>query len=118
MMPSRGMGDINPSKLESIRKKDGGTVAKDMKKLFAGKETKKEEKAEKKAFPTKAGYKAAEMKFEKETVKLAKGGMGGIDPAKIKVIRKKDGDAPVTVYKKGGKTSSPKPSSVMKRKKP
>jgi len=29
-------------------------------------------------------------------------GMGDINPAKIKTIRKKDGDEPVKVYKKGG----------------
>lgn len=34
--------------------------------LFKGKETKKEEKAEKKAYPTKAGYAKAEAKYEKE----------------------------------------------------
>lgn len=34
--------------------------------LFKGKESKKEEAAEKKAYPTKAGYKKAEAKFEKE----------------------------------------------------
>jgi hypothetical protein len=34
--------------------------------LFKGKETKKEEAAEKKAYPTKAGYKKAEAKYEKE----------------------------------------------------
>jgi hypothetical protein len=34
--------------------------------LFKGKESKKEEKAEKKAFPSKAAYKKAESKFEKE----------------------------------------------------
>jgi hypothetical protein len=34
--------------------------------LFKGKESTKEEKGEKKAFPTKAGYKKAEAKFEKE----------------------------------------------------
>lgn len=37
--------------------------------LFKGKESKKEEAAEKKAFPTKAGYKKAEAKFEKEMPK-------------------------------------------------
>lgn len=53
--------------------KGGETMAtKNMKALFAGKETKAEEKAEKKAFPTKAGYKKAEAKFEGE--KYAKGG--------------------------------------------
>ena len=56
----------------ALFKKGGDTVAKDMKKLFAGKETKKEEAAEKKAFPTKAGYKAAEAKYEGE--KMARGG--------------------------------------------
>lgn len=40
--------------------------------LFKGKETKKEEAAEKKAFPTKAGYKKAEAKFEKEAPKKVK----------------------------------------------
>jgi len=29
-------------------------------------------------------------------------GMGAINPAKIKTIRKKDGNEPVKVYKKGG----------------
>ena len=54
-------------------KEGGDTMAtKNMKALFAGKETKAEEKAEKKAFPTKAGYKKAEMKYEGE--KMAKGG--------------------------------------------
>lgn len=52
--------------------KEGGDMKKDMKALFAGKEAKAEEKAEKKAFPTKAGYKKAEAKFEGE--KMAKGG--------------------------------------------
>ena len=32
-------------------------------------------------------------------------GMGAVRPGVIKTIRKKDGDAPVTVYKKGGKVS-------------
>jgi hypothetical protein len=40
--------------------------------LFKGKESKKEETAEKKAFPTKAGYKKAEAKFEKEAPKAKK----------------------------------------------
>jgi hypothetical protein len=40
--------------------------------LFKGKESKKEEAAEKKAFPTKAGYKKAEAKYEKEPAKKAK----------------------------------------------
>jgi hypothetical protein len=37
-----------------------------MKSLFKGKESKKEEAAEKKAFPTKAGYAKAEAKYEKK----------------------------------------------------
>lgn len=54
--------------------KEGGEAmaTKSMKALFAGKESKAEEKAEKKMFPTKAGYKKAEAKFEGE--KMAKGG--------------------------------------------
>lgn len=40
--------------------------------LFGGKESKAEESKEKKAFPTKAGYKKAEAKFEGE--KFASGG--------------------------------------------
>ncbi len=54
--------------------KGGDTMAKfDPKMFFKGKESKSEEKAEKKAFPTKGGYKKAEAKFEGE--KVAKGGM-------------------------------------------
>ena len=34
--------------------------------LFKGKESKKEESAEKKAFPSKGAYKKAEAKYEKE----------------------------------------------------
>lgn len=46
--------------------------------LFKGKESKKEERAEKKAFPGKAGYAKAEAKFEKEKPKTYKsGGMVG-----------------------------------------
>jgi len=33
-------------------------------------------------------------------------GMGDINPAKIKTIKKKDGNEPVKVYKEGGKTKS------------
>ena len=40
---------------------------------FAGKESKKEEAAEKKKFPSKKAYAAAERKMEKE--KMASGGM-------------------------------------------
>ena len=32
-------------------------------------------------------------------------GMGAVRPGVIKTIRKKDGDAPVTVYKEGGSVS-------------
>jgi hypothetical protein len=40
--------------------------------LFKGKESKKEEAAEKKAYPTKAGYAKAEAKFEKPMKKAMK----------------------------------------------
>lgn len=53
--------------------KGGDMATKSMKALFAGKETKAEEKAEKKKFPTKAAYKKAEAKYEGE--KYAKGGV-------------------------------------------
>jgi len=43
-----------------------------MAQLFKGKESKKEEAAEKKAYPTKAAYKKAEAKYEKEPMKKAK----------------------------------------------
>ena len=33
-------------------------------------------------------------------------GMGAINPAKIKTIRKKDGNEPVKVYKEGGKVNA------------
>lgn len=33
-------------------------------------------------------------------------GMGDINPAKIKAIRKKDGNEPVKVYKEGGKVNA------------
>jgi hypothetical protein len=33
-------------------------------------------------------------------------GMGAVRPGVVKTIRKKDGDAPVSVYKKGGKVKS------------
>lgn len=40
-------------------------------------------------------------------------GMGKISPAKIKTIRKKDGDAPVTVYKDGGAVwDKPRPKKL------
>ena len=40
--------------------------------LFKGKESKREEAAEKKAFPSKAAYKKAEAKYEKEPMKKGK----------------------------------------------
>ncbi len=43
-------------------------------------------------------------------------GMGAINPAKIKAIRKKDGNEPVTVYKDGGDVWD-KPSPAAKPKK-
>lgn len=33
-------------------------------------------------------------------------GMGDINPKKVKTIKKKDGNEPVSLYKKGGKTES------------
>jgi hypothetical protein len=33
-------------------------------------------------------------------------GMGAVNPAKIRKIKKRDGNEPVTVYKDGGKTKS------------
>lgn len=54
--------------------KGGETMAtKNMKALFAGKESKAEEMAEKKKFGSGAAYKKAEAKFEGE--KMAKGGV-------------------------------------------
>ena len=84
----------------ALFKRGGDTVAKDMKKLFAGKETKKEEAAEKKAFPTKAGYKKAEAKFEKETVKMAKGGVTATKMGKV-VAGGNKGKGEHTVQKSG-----------------
>lgn len=78
--------------------KGGDTMAtKNMKALFAGKETKGEEKAEKKAFPTKAGYKKAEMKFEGE--KYAKGGVTRADG----VVSKGHTKGKMIAMAKGGK---------------
>ena len=65
--------DFSTADKGRVFKKGGDTMStKSMKALFAGKESKSEEKAEKQAFPTKAGYKKAEAKFEGE--KMAKGG--------------------------------------------
>ena len=33
-------------------------------------------------------------------------GMGAVNPAKLKTIKKKDGNEPVKMYKEGGKTKS------------
>ena len=71
--------------------KGGDTMAKSMKALFAGKESKKEEAAERKAFPSKMAYKKAEAKYEGETMK--KGGAtkkmasGGITTAKMGAVK-------------------------------
>ena len=37
---------------------------------------------------------------------MASRGMGAISPAKIKKIKKRDGNEPVTVYKDGGKVNA------------
>jgi hypothetical protein len=37
---------------------------------------------------------------------MASRGMGDINPAKIKKIKKRDGNEPVTVYKDGGKVNA------------
>jgi len=34
---------------------------------------------------------------------MASRGMGDISPAKIRKIKKRDGNSPVTIYKKGGR---------------
>ena len=84
----------------ALFKKGGDTMAKDMKKLFAGKETKKEEAAEKKAFPSKAAYKKAEAKYEKETVKMAKGGVAASKMGKV-VAGGNKGKGEHTIQKSG-----------------
>ena len=43
-------------------------------------------------------------------------GMGDINPAKIKAIRKKDGNEPVTIYKAGGKVSPAEYAATTKAK--
>jgi len=69
----------------------GGEMAtKSMKALFAGKETPAEERAERKAFPSKAAYKRAEAKYEGETMKtgmkkMAAGGSAGNGITKAKM---------------------------------
>lgn len=74
-------------------KEGGNTMAtKSMKALFAGKESKAEEAAEKKRFPSKAAYKKAEAKYEGE--KYARG--GGIE------VRGKTKGKMITM-KRGGK---------------
>jgi len=37
---------------------------------------------------------------------LASRGMGAVNPVKIKKIKKRDGNAPVTIYKDGGKVNA------------
>jgi len=45
-------------------------------------------------------------------------GMGDINPAKIRKIKKRDGNEPVTVYKKGGEVwDQPRPKGLGKPKK-
>lgn len=70
--------------------KGGAMATKSMKALFAGKETKKEETAERKAFPGKMAYKKAEAKYEGETMKkggTAKYANGGITKAKMGAVK-------------------------------
>ena len=43
---------------------------------------------------------------ERCTDMIASRGMGDINPAKIKKIKKRDGNEPVTVYKDGGKVNA------------
>jgi len=47
---------------------------------------------------------------------MASRGMGDVNPAKIRTIRKKDGDEPVKVYNKGGEVWD-KPNPAKKSKK-
>lgn len=70
----------------------GGEMAtKSMKGLFAGKESRAEERAERKAFPSKAAYKRAEAKYEGETMKkggsVKKMASGGIATAKMGSVK-------------------------------
>lgn len=45
-------------------------------------------------------------------------GMGAVSPAKIRKIKKRDGNEPVTVYKKGGEVwDQPRPKGLGKPKK-
>jgi hypothetical protein len=49
---------------------------------------------------------------------MASRGMGDINPAKIRKIKKRDGNEPVTVYKKGGEVwDKPRPEGLGKSKK-
>ena len=49
---------------------------------------------------------------------MASRGMGDINPAKIRKIKKRDGNKPVTVYKKGGEVwDKPRPEGLGKSKK-
>ena len=49
---------------------------------------------------------------------MASRGMGDINPAKIRKIKKRDGNEPVKVYKKGGEVwDKPRPEGLGKSKK-
>ena len=49
---------------------------------------------------------------------MASRGMGAVNPAKIKTVKKKDGNEPVKVYKKGGEVwDKPRPKDLGKSKK-
>jgi len=49
---------------------------------------------------------------------MASRGMGAVNPAKIRKIKKRDGNEPVTVYKKGGEVwDKPRPEKLGKSKK-
>ena len=96
---------------QQLFSKGGAMATKSMKALFAGKETKKEEAAERKAFPSKAAYKKAEAKYEGE--KYAKGGItsakmgkvtaGGIKAHGEHTVQKAGATKGKQVVMKGGK---------------
>ena len=82
--------------------KGGDTMAtKSMKALFAGKESKKEEAAERKAFPSKAAYKKAEAKYEGE--RMAKGGLTAGHKSADGIAQKGKTKAMQVTMKRGGK---------------
>lgn len=68
--------------------------------LFAKKESKGEEKAEKKAFPTKAGYQKAEAKFEGE--KSTSGGKSALAKHAAKPADKAHAGLTAKKFAKGG----------------